>query len=398
MRKSAVAIALAGIASVAMQAGSAFAQSVSARGLTADATVTGYYDDNAFRRSVNKESDFRIVPTLTARYDLPLGGQGLFVDGQVGYNLYMKNTRFNREWWNAGAGVNWALGGRCSGLAAVRYSERQSDFGDLGVALDNVEKQQTYSLDASCAGPAGIGLVAGISRQVTDNSLFVRDIGNLRATTYYGGLLYRSILLGDVTLRYMRDDRTFPNRFIFTGAGFERDGVKVDRVALAVSRPIGARLQGSAGLSYIWSKPDISIYDEFKGVGWNAALTYLVGPKLTLGISASRDASSSAAIDSTYQLVRAYGLDATYKFSNAISMSAGASDTRRSYKGQQVNPFFPLPLRGTETTRNYFASVNYAPTTRWSVTAGYSHNRRTSDVSVYDYSSNVVSLGATVRY
>src|SRR3546814_13616986 len=75
--------------------------------------------------------------------------------------LYTKNDSFNRGWWGLGAGVNWALGTRCNGLAEARYKQRQSDFGDLGIAVDNLEKTQQYAFSASCAGPAGIGLVGG---------------------------------------------------------------------------------------------------------------------------------------------------------------------------------------------------------------------------------------------
>src|SRR3546814_7645837 len=88
----------------------------------------------------------------------------------------------------------------------------------------------------------------------------------------------------------MHEDREYPNRLIFSlAAGVEQDGLKVDRAVLAVTRPIGARLTGSASLSYIWTKPDVSVYEDFKGTGWSAELDYIVGPKLNVGISASRD-------------------------------------------------------------------------------------------------------------
>src|SRR3546814_949541 len=112
----------------------------------------------------------------------------------------------------------------------------------------------------------------------------------------------------------MHEDREYPNRLIFSlAAGVEQDGLKVDRAVLAVTRPIGARLTGSASLSYIWTKPDVSAYEDFKGTGWSAELDYIVGPKLNVGISASRDVTSSAAIDSSYQISRILGAYANYR-------------------------------------------------------------------------------------
>src|SRR3546814_3263944 len=92
----------------------------------------------------------------------------------------------------------------------------------------------------------------------------------------------------------MHEDREYPNRLIFSlAAGVEQDGLKVDRAVLAVTRPIGARLTGSASLSYIWTKPDVSVYEDFKGTGWSAELDYIVGPKLNVGISARSEEHTS---------------------------------------------------------------------------------------------------------
>src|SRR3546814_1692829 len=125
----------------------------------------------------------------------------------------------------------------------MRISDWSSDVCSSDL---NLEKTQQYAFSASCAGPAGIWLVGGVDYSKTDNSYFARELGDLRTFGYNAGLLYRSILVGDVTLRYMPEDREYPNRLIFSlAAGFEQDGLKLDRVVVAVPRPIGARLTGS---------------------------------------------------------------------------------------------------------------------------------------------------------
>src|SRR3546814_2785883 len=216
-------------------------------------------------------------------------------------------------------------------------------------------------------------------------------------TLFRSGLLYRSILVGDVTLRYMHEDREYPNRLIFSlAAGVEQDGLKVDRAVLAVTRPIGARLTGSASLSYIWTKPDVSVYEDFKGTGWSAELDYIVGPKLNVGISASRDVTSSAAIDSSYQISRILVLYANYRLRLRPSIQAGPLDAKRRFRGQFDNPLYPtLPERGTEKTRQYHASATYSPTERWKVSLRYLHENRDSTGSLYDYTGNTVSLSGT---
>lgn len=384
-------------------AGSAFAQNEGAmpRGLSADASLSALYDSNMYRTNSSasgRGSDYRLSPALNVRYDLPVARQGVFVKGRVGYNFYQRNSSYDRGFWDAGGGVNWSLGGRCSGIAEVNYSENQSDFGDLGVSLDNLEKRQYYAFNATCAGPAGLGIVGGVDRIVTDNSSPYRTRGDLREFGYNLGILYRTPLLGDVTLRAMREKRKFPNRYIVTPFGIERDGVKVDRIALSLARPIGARLQGNAGVSYIWSNPDVSVYDKYRGLGWNVGLNYMVGPRLTIGADISQDATSSAAIDSSYQISRIYGLNANYMLSERIRLGAGAMHSRRKFKGEEVNPLYPLPTRGTERTNNYYAEVSYSPATRWGLSLRYMHEKRNAHGSYYDYSGNSVGLTASVRY
>lgn len=406
MRTRAAPLISAGLVLALLQSSTALAQAGGAevaRGLTAEANLLTSYEDNVFRSTTvsagQDKADYRLTPSVQARYDLPVARQGFYVDGTVGYNFYLRNESFNRGWWRAGTGVNWKLGSRCSGLADAGYSETQSDFRDLGIALDNVEKHQSYGLNASCAGPAGIGLVAGVDYNKTDNSFIPRREGDLRTISYSGGLLYRSILVGDITLRGVHEKREYPNRFIATPLGLERDGVKVDRASLALTRPIGARLTGSASLSYIWSKPDVSVYEDFKGIGWSADLSYIAGPRLMLGISASRDVTSSAAIDSSYQVTRSYGANASYKLGSRTTLSVGASDTKRSFRGETVNPAFPtLPLRGSEKTRQYHGEVSYAPTERWGISLRYLRDERDSNGSIFDYSGNNVMLNLTVRY
>src|SRR3546814_20052343 len=115
MRTSAVPVLSFGIAMMMQSA--ALAQTEVARGLSASATMLASYEDNVFRSLAGvaagrKSSDFRITPSIFARYDLPVAGQGFFVDCAAGSNLYPHNTTFQPGRGGLGAGVHWAWGPR----------------------------------------------------------------------------------------------------------------------------------------------------------------------------------------------------------------------------------------------------------------------------------------------
>src|SRR3546814_12003464 len=79
MRTSAVPVLSFGIAMMMQSA--ALAQTEVARGLSASATMLASYEDNVFRSldgvaAGRKSSDFRITPSIFARYDLPVAEIG----------------------------------------------------------------------------------------------------------------------------------------------------------------------------------------------------------------------------------------------------------------------------------------------------------------------------------
>src|SRR3546814_829833 len=137
----------------------------------------------------------------------------------------------------------------------------------------------------------------------------------------------------------MHEDMEYPYRLICSLAEVvEHDGLKVDRAVRAGTRPIVARLTGSASLSYIWTKPDVSVYEDFKGTGWSAELDYIVGPKLNVGISASRDVPSSAAYDRSYQISRILVVHPNHELRTPNSIQLGAADAQQRVPGTGDNP------------------------------------------------------------
>lgn len=383
------------------------------RGLSGQAAVDATYDENSVGLGAGaiaaqnlRRSEVVVTPSAQLRYDMPVGRNAVFLEGSAGYDFHSRNKRLDKFRWSMGAGAALQIGSRCSSTLGAEYRSQQSTYGDLGVALDNLERTQDYNFSARCAAPIGIGVTGGISHKIGENSSILRQRSDLKSTSYFAGLIYNAPSVGTISLTGGRDDRQYPNRFVVTPLGLERDGVTVDRVSLAVERPIGARLVGSASISYIWTDPDVSITEDFKGVGWGAGLSYQLGSRTKVNLDTSKDTTSSAALDSSYQITRSYGLNASYQLGSQITLSAGGALKKRRFKGGDplaVIPgpngtVIPLPLRDKEKTTMVFAEIGYQLNRRLGFALNGAHEERKASGTFYDYSGNSVRLSTVFSF
>ena len=404
--------AVSSLAILASMGGTA-AMAQAERGFSGRAAVDVLYDENsvglgaaAIAAQNLQRSEVQVTPSVELRYDMPVGRNAVFVDGTAGYDFHTRNKRLDKFRWSIGTGAAWQVGSRCSGTLGADYRSQQTTYGDLGIALDNLERTQNYSLSARCAAPVGIGVTGGIAHKVGENSNILRQRSDLKSTSYFAGLIYNAPSVGTLSLTGSRDDRKYPNRFLVTPLGLERDGVMVERVSLAVERPIGARLLGNASISYIWTDPDVSITEDFKGIGWSAGLSYKLGARTNVNIDTSKDATSSVSLDSSYQVTRSYGLNASYQLGSQITLSAGGTLINRRFKGGDPSAVIPgpggtvipLPLRDKEKTTMVFAEIGYQLNRRLGFSLNGAHEERKASGRFYDYSGNSVRLSSIFSF
>lgn len=383
------------------------------RGFSGRAAVDVLYDENsvglgaaAVAAQNLHRSEVQVTPSVELRYDMPVGRNAVFLLGTAGYDFHSRNKRLDKFRWSIGTGAALQVGSRCSGTLGADYRSQQSTYGDLGIALDNLERTQNYSFSARCGAPVGIGVTGGIAHKVGENSNIFRQRSDLKSTSYFAGLIYNAPSVGTLSLTGSRDDRKYPNRYVVTPLGLERDGVMVERISLGVERPIGARLLGNASISYIWTNPDVSVTEDFQGMGWSAGLSYRLGARTNVNIDTSKDTTSSSSLDSSYQITRSYGLNASYQLGSQITLSAGGTLINRRFKGGDplaVIPgpngtVIPLPLRDKEKTTTVFAEIGYQLNRRLGFSLNGAHEVRKASGSFYDYSGNSVRLSTVFSF
>lgn len=379
--------------------GLAYAQSVKPLTLTAGVDVR--HSDNVARGSADRAaqrgirpSDQIISPSLGIDLEKALGRHELTVNGSVGYDFYTRNSFLNRERISlAGSGIVRAS--RCSLTLTPGFSRRQSDLGEIAIpetggrnGVRNVQTTQHYAGTLECGGDIGFRPIAGIQRDIADNSEDVRQFSNNRGTNYTLGMGYARPTLGKLQILYVAGDVNYPNRPPVNG---KQDGYKTDQIGGRFERDIGANLKGNVQINYLslrTPRPDVP---DFSGITYGVGLAATFADRLKLGINLDREAQPSLQTDAAYRIARKWDFSATYALSSLLSLDTSAGFIKRNYVGEQ-GAFGP-PLRN-DRSNIYDAGVSYlfSPRLKFGAEVRY-ENRKSADAFYnYDELSEMVSI------
>lgn len=406
-------VAVAGLATLALAlVGPSFAN---AQGINAGAPVSlggaekpltfgvqavTTYDSNPARGSATagvirdlQRDEVIFSPSVTVGYSHNVGPQGLAVSGVFGYDKYTKNTNLSAEHIEFSAAANRAVGARCAVNGAANYNRGQSNLEYVTV---NVGKNviQTYELNAgqSCATGTGLTESLSVNHGSTHNS--DSSLVDFNSVGVSGSIGYSNDVIGNVGLvgSYTKTNYVdIPALSIATP-----NSLAATSIGVQISRPIGARLSGSAGLFYTHSTQDrrtnlpVQGDGSYSGLTASAGLNYVVGPKLRLSANLNRSVTGSIIQAVGYTIANQASLTADYTVSSRISANIGGAWSRNSYRGRVE--LVPLATPDWQETSDVFGGVSVQLGRRAAVSLDVRHEWGNSDVSLYDYSSNRVSL------
>jgi hypothetical protein len=389
-------------------------------GLSFGASGEVLYDSNQLRANPaggGHADDFRYSPLGSARYEHLLGRGTIVLNGLVGYDFYQYNSTLNRNRFAAGGVLTARAGSSCSAVVNGNYSSRQngtSSFGtsapvapstadlppeDIGRLIDNRQIFVTYGLNANCGAPGGRLSFGGAAvHSSLDNGSSLRSFANSNSTVYslFAGLgVFRP---GQLQINGSYSTIDYPNHLIVPGAPISpaglNTGVKTYSVGLTYSRPIGNKLTGSIGLSYLTSRPSGG-QAPYSAPAYNVSLSYHPGPRLNFSAAGSRSVLSSTGAGALFRVVDAVQLSASYEIGRSLTAHANAGLTANNYQLPFAIP--GQPARRTDSTKIVGIGVNYRPRPLYDVGIYASKNFRTSDTSLFNYNSTRASITLSVH-
>ena len=278
-------------------------------GLSLNAIGDVLYDSNVLRStgtglaSGMHRDDFRYSPELTATYGRSSGLIALAANAVVGRDLYQYHSYLDRNHYLGGGTLTYHAGSNCQLSVNGTYASRQSGLNgistgptspvvppdEVGTVIDNVQTTAVYGANAGCGSPTGrLTFGGGYSHAALSNAAAIRKFGDSDSDTYSGNIGLGILRPGQLSLTGSYSTISYPNRVpgavaIGVPAQLLNTGVNSYRIGFAFSRPIGPRLSGTIGASFLRAEPTGG-QAAYTSPAYNFALGYVAGPRLSFAL------------------------------------------------------------------------------------------------------------------
>ena len=360
--------------------------------LTISPSVAVHYDSNVARASDEvaelrglKRSDWRLTPNLNIDLEKPVGRQVIFLNGDVGYDLYARNHQLNRGriLLNGGARLQFS---RCTGTVDGSFAIRQTDVAELidAESAGNTEHISTIGANARCGGASGLAPFVGASRTWVTNSSSDRRFSDYTMDQGNAGLAYSRPVLGELAIVASVKDAKYPHR----------DGLLLSdhfhsfSIGARFTREIGSRLQGSVAINRT-NVDSGAGRPKFTGLTSDVSLTANASDNIKARVRWIRDVQPVNVGFGAFDIDSRLSVDGDYGFSPRLTFSAGAGLIRRHIEGE-ILAFGPQ-LQSERRVFEY-VSLTYKRSARTSLALDVRHEQRTADPSIFNYHSTSVGL------
>ena len=389
-------------------------------GLSLNASGEVLYDSNILRSSAASvlaptahRDDFRYSPEVSATYGRDTGRLALALNGLVGRDFFQYNSYLDRNRYVGGGSLAYHSGSGCQVVVDGSYSSRQAGIreagaavidpsgapaDDVGTVINNVLTSSVYGANAGCGSPSGrLSFGGGYVHSSLSNGAATRSFGDSDADTYSGNVGFGVFRPGQLSLNGSYTSIAYPHRgsLIVNGVQEISTGVKTYRIGVSFARPIGTKLSGTIGVSYLHSDP-VGGQAAYNSPAYTLGLNYTASPRLSFALNGSRDIVPSTSAGALFRVVDQVLLSGHYSLGQSITVDANLGLIGNEYKGGFA--IVGEPPRRNDTTKTAGVGVTYAPRSLYDVTLNVTQSIRSSDPSIFNYSSTRVGLTLALHY
>lgn len=374
------------------------------RHLTISPEVETTYDTNVARsdaafaqlKRLTRE-DVYVQPTVTIDALMPVNREAVFLTGLVGYDYYARNTVLNRQRIDLTGGVSARLA-RCLPQIKGSFAQHQAHLEELlpgpGAPIatpQNTTTQASVGFEMTCPRSQGLSPNISVTHSTYENSSKFYKPTNNDSNSVMAGLSYARPGLGAIQLYGNYTAVSYDAPFLVPFPPFElKNNFNLYSGGLRYDRPIGSRLSGTVSIAYSALRPELAFNPGFTGVTYSAEVNYKVTPRANVHGLVSRATQPSNQVGAAYVIDNTRQIDASYNMGPRLILTVGGFQDPRSYQGglgHGTSGFLT-----SERIDRVFGSVRYELNRRISVVLDAANEHRSSNVALFNYTSNRVGL------
>lgn len=361
-------------------------------GVVTDSNVARASDTVAALRGI-EQRDTILTPSASIDWTQPVGRNSVFLRGNVGYQIYEKNTELNDDVVDLQGGVGTRIG-PCQGTLLGSFSRRQRDVQDLGI-LDPRVQQDTrgIQLDETCGLSSSFGVQVGVGQTWGESNGAIDDI-DYETKRVTAGLVFRRSALGEVSIFYSRSETDYTNALLPAAAS----GYTQDSIGLRYTRKVGARITGTVAVSQsnVEAKSAVpGVSSDFSGVSYTAELKYQPSSRLELNLRLNREVNPSVQAGRLYGIYEAIEANASYQIGSRLTYSLGVSRRDNEAKGVLIAPVPTLTESRSDAWRT---GLRFQQSERLSFVLDASHTKYDANDPVFDYSATRIGLTTSLNF
>jgi exopolysaccharide biosynthesis operon protein EpsL len=342
------------------------------------------HDDNFFRaRDGTAVSEQITNESVGINLNIPVSLQRFELDVGLTNYLHRDFDSFDYLGKAYSAAWRWSFTPQLHGsLTSTRSETLNAPTDSLNPALRNKNATTAHGFDAVYELGGPWQLSAGYARTTSLNEQALIGDANERSSTYNAGLRY-SLSSGN-SLAYRLSHERGTNASGFTGQSHDVSGVWV----------VSGNTTLNGHLTYLTRDYSLTPQFDYHGVSSGINATWRATGKITVNAGWQRELSSYQTAGTTHTLSDSITLAPVWQISPITSLSGQYRYTIRRDQGNPTGS----PSGRKDNTQETSLAYSWQPRPFVSLSASWAHAQRNSNSAGLNYSDNLVSLSAQLRF
>jgi exopolysaccharide biosynthesis operon protein EpsL len=354
------------------------------------------HDSNLLRLSASSTNtaDFLRQMGVGMNVDWKVARQQILLTAAINDTRFDRYSMLNYRGRDLQGRWNWQLDNHISGDLGCTDNLTIGSFENQQVLVSNQRTQERCFYDGQWLFHPSWQAGIGASKSKLSYADIIQRIFNRDDDVWETTLQYLSSATGKVGVKLRETNGHYPNQAV----DFIRmiDNGYHQREILATLdwwNPSGHNLWGQAGT--VQRIHDHFSSRDYHGINARGTYTWLPTAKVRLGVSAWHEIWAYDDLITSYSLNRGISLEPHWTATSTITVSGKIQRETRDFLGDPGILVLATNRKDTSITRNL--TVSYQPTRSYSFNVSVGDDKRDSNLPLFSFNSETVSISATFQ-